>query len=320
VIEEIARILKERDSFLITTHVDPDGDGLGSQCALFLALRKMGKRVEAVNVSPLPHRYRFLSYASSCRISSEFPKHDVCVTLDAGDLQRVREGVRRSEFGLLVNIDHHATNTLFGDVNWVDPSACATGEMVYRLMKALPVALDRDILDGVYTSLVADTGRFQYSNTTAGVLRLAAEMVEAGADLKGVSQHLFASESEAALRVLRTGLNNLKLHAGGRIGSMTLSRKELESSGATEDDTENLINFVRKVDTVVLSFFLKERADGRLKLSLRSKNGVDVSKIAYIFGGGGHPYAAGAVLKGPMDQAMKLVLEACETALEQHPA
>lgn len=316
---EVARLLREKDDILLTTHVDPDGDGLGTQCALYLALKKMGKRVQAVNASPFQRRYRFLPYASECRTLPEFPPHAVCVSLDAGDLQRIREGLRREELGIIVNIDHHASNTMFGDLNWVEPSACATGEMVYRLIRELPVEPDRDILDGLYLSLVADTGRFQYPNTTAAVLRLAAELVERGADLPGVSRRMFASESEAALRVLRIGLGNLRLYSAGRLGVMTLTRAELKESGATEDDTENLINFVRKVDGVEISVFLRERADGRFKLSLRSKGGADVSKIAIMFGGGGHPYAAGAVLKGPMEKAMPLVMEACLAALPTEP-
>ncbi len=312
---EIVRVLKERDDFLITTHVDPDGDGLGSQCALYWALTKMGKRVQLVNSSPLQRRYRFLTCASVYRVSDVFPGHEVCLALDAGDLQRIREGIRREELGFLINIDHHSSNTLYGDLNWVEPTACAAGEMVYRLIRELPVSPGQEILDGIYTALIADTGRFQYSNTTPQVLRLAAELVDRGADLAGVSRKLFASESEAALKVLRTGLGNLRIHAGGRIGTMTLSRRELAESGAVDDDTENLINFVRKVDGVELSLFLRERSDGRLKLSLRSKNGVDVSRIAMRFGGGGHPYAAGAVMEGPLDQALKTVLEACTAAL-----
>ncbi len=319
-IEAIAKLLLKEDDFLVTTHVDPDGDGLGSQSAMVLALKKLGKKVISINHSALPRRYRFLPYASLYQTGDNIPKHRVCLTVDVGDFQRIRENARREEFGYLVNIDHHISNTLFGDLNWVEPQACATGEMVYRLLRAMPVTLDREILNSLYTAILADTGRFQYANTTAAVLRMAAEMEEAGADVRGVSQSLFASETEAALRVLRIGLGNLKTHLDGRIGTMTLSRAELKESGATEDDTENLINFVRKVDTVVVSFFLRERADGRLKLSLRSKNSIDVSKIAWMFGGGGHPYAAGAVLKGPMDQALQIVLEACQQALQNPPA
>jgi phosphoesterase RecJ-like protein len=318
--EGIARLLQERDGFLVTTHVDPDGDGLGSQSALVMALRKMGKRVEAVNASPLQRRYRFLPFAPLCRTAPVFPAHEVGIVLDAGDLRRVREDLRREELGFVVNIDHHVTNTLFGDVNWVDPGACATGEMVYRILQSLPVALDREILDGIYAALAADTGRFQFSNTTPRVLRLAAELVERGADLPGVSRRLFASETEAALRVLRLGLGNLRLHEGGRLGTMTLTRRELVESGATDDDTENLINFVRKIDGVEISAFLRERPDGRFKLSLRSQNRSDVSRIAYMFGGGGHPYAAGAVMDGPLDRALEIVLEACTRALADHPA
>lgn len=314
--EEVLEELRRSDDFLVLTHVDPDGDALGSQCALLLALRKMGKKAVAVINAPIPRRYRFLPYISQCQVASKFPSHRVCVTLDVGDLQRIRENARREEFARIVNIDHHVSNTMFGDVNWVDPRACAAGEMVWRILKALPVEPDRDILDSIYTAILSDTGRFQYSNTTPAVLRLGAELAEAGADIHGVSRKLFASESVGALRALRAGLANLRIHEGGRIGSVTLTWKELQDSGAAEDDTENLINFVRKVDTVEVALYLRERADGSLKLSLRSRNGVDVSRIAIAFGGGGHPYAAGAVMQGPMEEALEKALDACRKAIQ----
>jgi bifunctional oligoribonuclease and PAP phosphatase NrnA len=320
VIPTIVRLIEDHRSFLVTTHVDPDGDGLGSQSALVLALRKMGKQVEAVNHSPLPHRYRYLAFSPHCRTSDVVPPHDICITLDVGDLSRIRPNARREDFGRLVNIDHHVTNTLFGDVNWVDPQACAAGEMVWKLLKALPVELDRDILDSVYTAILADTGRFQYSNTNANVLRMAAEIAEAGADIHRVSRLIFASESFPALKVLRTGLGNLQTFMDGRIGVTTLSLKELKESGANEEDAESLVNFARKVDSVVVSIYLRERSDGKWKLSLRSKNGVDVAKIALAFGGGGHPYAAGAVVDPPLELALEKALAACRNVLSSHGA
>jgi len=315
--DAIAREIRDSDDFLILSHVDPDGDALGSQSALTLALRKMGKKAAAAVNVPVPKRYRFLPFAGSCLVTEAPPPHRVCITLDVGDLRRLREDARREEYGRILNIDHHVSNTLFGDVNWVDPEACAAGEMVWGLLKTLGIEPDRDILDSIYASILADTGRFQYSNTTPRVFHLAAELAEAGADIHGVCRKIFSSESEAALRVLRAGLGNLKTHEGGRIGSVTLSWKEFREAGAAEDDTDNLINFVRKVETVEVALYLRERSDGVFKMSLRSRNGVDVSKIALSFGGGGHPYAAGALLEGPLEKALKKALDACRKAIRE---
>jgi bifunctional oligoribonuclease and PAP phosphatase NrnA len=314
--KEVVRLIKSHQSFLITTHVTPDGDGLGAESALFLALRKLGKKVQIVNHDPLPHRFSYLAFAPHYRSSDNIPPHEVCFVLDAGDFSRIREGVRREEFGTLVNIDHHYSNDHYGDYNLVLPEAAATGEVVYRLIQALKVKMDKGIAEGVYTSIVTDTGRFRYSNTTPHIFRLAAELEEAGADICHISEHIFGDISREAMELNRLALASVQVTGDGSIGSMTLTRGDFLKSGASDDDTENLINVVRNLDTVKIAIFMKERADGQIKLSLRSKNGVNVAEVAKLFRGGGHAYAAGAVLSGPLEKALQEVLRACQATLK----
>lgn len=243
-------LIRQNRVFLLTTHMNPDGDGLGAQSALFCALRALGKKVLVVNRDPMPPRYSFLPFASAYRTSDTLPAHDVCFVMDAGDFSRVREGVRRDEFKTLVNIDHHYSNTRFGDVNLVDPGACSTGEIVCHLIKALGLPLEKGIAESIYTSLATDTGGFRYSNTTPQVLRLAAELLEAGADGAKISERIFAGVSPEALELVRISLASVETHDHGRIGTIQLSHQDLVASGATDEDSENLVNFVRKMEGV----------------------------------------------------------------------
>jgi phosphoesterase RecJ-like protein len=305
----VVRLVKSKSRFLITTHVNPDGDGLGAESALFLALKKLRKKVWVVNHDPLPKRFDYLPFTPSYKVSDAMPPHEVCFVLDAGDFSRVRENAQRSEFGILVNVDHHYSNNRFGDFNLINPNAAATGEIVYDLVRALGVKVDKGIAESVYTSLVTDTGRFRYTNTTHGVLRLAADLVEAGANASKVSERIFGDISWQAMSLTRLALESIEISDGGRIASMTLSQADFRKSGASDEDTENLINLVRNLDSVKIAVFLKELADGRVKLSLRSKHGVNVADVAKAFGGGGHAYAAGAVMTGPLNNALTKVMK-----------
>lgn len=312
----VVRLIKSKKSFLLTTHVNPDGDGLGAESALYLALKKLGKKVRVVNHDALPKRYEYLGFHQAYQSSDSIPAHEVCFVLDAGSFGRIRDDVKRTEFGTLVNIDHHFSNDHYGDFNLVLPKAAATGEIVYYLIKALKIKISKEIAESVYTSLVTDTGGFRYSNTTPEVLRLAAELVDAGADAQKVSERIFAGISKEAMELVRVSLGKIRVYGDGRIASMTLSQADLAKTGAADEDTDNLINYVRKLDTVKIAIFLKERPDGQIKLSLRSRSNINVSLIAGKFNGGGHTYAAGAVLSGPMDKALEEVLRASQASLK----
>ncbi len=315
--EDVVRLIRSKKTFVLTTHVNPDGDGLGAQSALYVALKRMGRKVFVVNHDALPPRYTYLPFAKAYRQSDRIPSHDVCVVMDAGNFSRIREGVRREEFGILVNIDHHYSNNYYGDYNLVLPKAAATGEVVYRLIEKMGVKIDKAISESVYTSVVTDTGGFRNSNTTPDVLRLAAELMEKGADGAEVNKKIFSGITKEAMELNRLSLGNIRLHDKGQIGTMTLSLKELKKTGAVDDDTENLVNQIRKIDTVKIAAFLKERADGQYKLSLRSgDNKVNVANIARFFHGGGHTYAAGAILPGPLKSALQKVLKVCQQAIK----
>jgi bifunctional oligoribonuclease and PAP phosphatase NrnA len=312
---DVVRLIRSKKTFLLTTHVNPDGDGLGAQAALYVALKRMGKRVFVVNHDALPHRFNYLASASVYEVSDRIPPHDVCFVLDAGNFTRIREGVKREEFGILVNIDHHFSNDHYGDYNLVFPEAAATGEVVFRLIRALKVKVEKGIAEGIYTSIITDTGRFRYPSTTPRIFKLAAELLEAGADGPKVSESVFGDITREAMELTHMALGTIRTHNGGRIGTMTLTQADFKRSGALDEDTENLINLVRNLNTVEIAAFLKEMPDGRVKISLRSKTRANVAEIAALFGGGGHAYAAGAVMPGPLEDALARVLYACQEKL-----
>jgi phosphoesterase RecJ-like protein len=312
-LQDAAKWIRERDEFLLTTHAHPDGDGLGSQSALFLALKALGKRVRVVNFHPLPRCYQWLPYAAAVETADRMPSHRHCIVLDVGELHRIREGLTRDELGEVLNIDHHSSGTEFGDVNWVDSTSAATGQMVYRLIRELGVTVDKPIAESIYTTIVTDTGGFRYSNTTPGLLRLAADLMESGADAHIVCDRVFGHVPRAAFELVRRSLATLHTHLDGRIGVMTLSLADFRASGAKDEDTDGLVNYVRKLDGVEVGVFLKERADGRVRVSFRSRNGLDVGVLAAALGGGGHKYASGVnltcTLQQAVDQVVKLLTE-----------
>jgi bifunctional oligoribonuclease and PAP phosphatase NrnA len=313
---DVVKLVKSKKTFLLVTHVNPDGDGLGAQSALYVALKKLGKKVYVVNHDALPHRFSYLPFTSAYQVSDQIPPHDVCFVLDAGNFTRIREGVRREEFGILINIDHHYSNDLYGDYNLVFPEAAATGDVAYQLIKALKVKVEKGIAESIYTSIITDTGRFRYPNTTPYIFKMAAELLEAGADGSKISESVFGDITWEAMELTRLALGTIQTFNEGLIGTMTLTLEDFKKSGALDEDTENLINLVRNLNTVKIAAFLKEMPDGRVKISLRSKSGLNVAEVAKQFGGGGHAYASGAVMPGPLDQAQKRVLAACQSALK----
>ncbi len=316
-LQAAAQWIREREEFILTTHAYPDGDALGSESALYLALTALGKRVRVVNFHPLPRAYRWLPYAEVVETADRMPPHRSCVVLDVGDLARIREGLTREELGEVLNIDHHSSGTPYGDVNWVDPTSPATGAMVYQLIRELGVPIDKAIAESIYTTLVTDTGGFRYSNTTPALLRMAADLMDAGADAHTVCDHVFGHVPLKAFELVRFALATIKTHLDGRIGVMTLSRVDFDRSGAAEEDTDGLVNYVRKLDGVEVGVFLKERPDGRIRVSLRSRNGLDVGALAAALGGGGHKYASGVTMTCPLPEAVDKVVASLTQVLTE---
>jgi len=288
---------------------------LGTLLALGAALLDAGWSVACGGPDPVPESLSFLPgadrYRTLARLEGAF---DVAVLTDCPEPART-EGLideARRTCPLIVNIDHHPGNRRYGTVNWVDPTAAATGEMVYELLVALALPLTPEIATGLFTAIQTDTGSFRYSSVTGRTLRIAADLVDSGAEPAVVSTRLYESRPPEALRQLGTVLSRVEVSDDGQIAWLTLP------AGLVPDtfvESEDLVNYPRSIRTVKVAAFLRERAGGVVKVSLRAKGQADVNTIAARFGGGGHPNAAGCVVRGTLAAATAAVLDAIRGAL-----
>lgn len=309
--------VKNAGRSIISSHVDPEGDSLGSQLVLAEMLRELGKDVVIVDADVPPDKFAFMpgldAIVTPAQAAGE--RFDTAFVVDCGSLDRIG-AVAPLMAGLpIVNIDHHRSNTLFGDLNYVVPDACATGYLLFELNERLGLPLGPTKAHNMYTAIITDTGNFQYSNTSADVLRVASRLIDAGVDPALTSRYVFGCKPLSALKLLGEALRSLHTVADGRVGMIALSRSIFAEVGATEADAEGVVNFAKRVKGTAAGVLLRETDDGDVKVSLRSDGAVDVDAVAKQFGGGGHHNAAGARLAGPLDDACRRVVEAFNGAL-----
>ena len=318
----VVEALRLHDRFMVTSHDNPDGDALGSLLATHLALEALGKDSVMVlgGVAPLPGEYAFLELEARGLLRSAPPDagQRVRVAVDCAQESRIVDPTLIGGAPLTVNVDHHHDNTRFGDLDLVVDDASSTAEVLADLFAALGVELTPAIAEALYTGLVTDTGRFQYSNTTPKALRLAADLVEAGADVSKVFVQVYESTPFPKLKLLARALERATELADGRIVLSELRREDFDAAGAEEPYSEGIIDNLRAVDGAELVALVRELPDGASsarKGSLRSRpDGVDVSAIARSFGGGGHKRAAGFSTDLPMDEVTSRIVDAFLTA------
>jgi phosphoesterase RecJ-like protein len=298
-LKAIADALRRYDRFLVVTHENPDGDALGSLLAATLALRQLGK--DAVmylpGQTPLPREYAFMPLEGLVRESPADASERVLLAVDCAKEDRIGDEAAVARAPLVLDVDHHHDNTRFGDVNLIVADASSTGEVLRDLFAELGVELTPDLAEPLYIALVTDTGRFQYANTTPKALRLAAELVEAGADIHAVFQEVYESVEFAKLKLLARALGRAEVLEGGRIVVSHLVRSDFAEVGASEPYSEGIIDYLRAVEGAELAVLIREQPNQgghSYKGSLRSSiDELDVSAIARRFGGGGHRQAAG---------------------------
>jgi len=290
--------LREEGPFLIATHVDPDGDAIGSALALSAALESMGKKTFVYSRDPVPKYYRFLAGHDkfSSRLRDIMKDDPVLILVDCNTPARAAvEGYR---FRKSIVIDHHETEKDFGDIRWIDHRAAATGLMIYYLLKALRITLAQDIAVNLYTAISVDTGTFRYSNTSAEVLRVSAGLVEAGADPNLIAVNLYESWDYKRFRLLVMALNTLEVR--NRVAVIHVTQKMFKETATRSEDTEHFSNFPRMIGAIKMAVLLRELDNGEWKASLRSRGLVNVARIAEKFGGGGHNNAAGFKIKADL--------------------
>lgn len=314
-IPEIIGALKTCRSVLLSVHKNPDGDALGSQLALMRALEQTGKQVYAHNLDPVPEIYQFLPGAERITHGSVVNgTYDAFVVLDADP---PRTGLFSGSYPArtLINIDHHVTNPREWPLTWLEADATATGEMIYQFVKGMHVSIDRDIALCLYTAIFTDTGSFRYTNTTPASMRIAAELVEIGADPWLVTENVYESHSFRRVKLLGLVLSGIERSPDGRIASVMVTEKMYSETGASAEDTDSFINYVRAVKGVEIAILYRQTGAAQYKISLRSKGRVDLSAMAQSLGGGGHKNAAGGVIDGSFEQVQRKVMTAAERIL-----
>ncbi len=315
----IASTLKESQSICIVSHVRPDGDCIGSQLAIALALSNNGKQIVCWNEDPVPSKYKFLDPKNLITQPQKGMQFDAVVTIDVGAPDRLGSAAECiNERRVLINIDHHQTNTRFGDINWVDPRAAATGELVFKLLKAGRWPITEPIANCLFTAISTDTGSFRYPSTKPSTYHIAGELLAHGAKLALICEEVYQSYPLSRVKLLRHLYTHFKLTYNNQIAYLWLRQSHFRRAGADRADAEGLIDHLSAIDPVVVACIFEETDDGAIHISLRSKSEkVSVNQIAEQFGGGGHPAAAGATANGSPLSVQRKVLLAIKNALKK---
>lgn len=316
-LEQVRNCIRRGQRFVLTTHVNPDGDGLGAEAAIAAFLDEMDKDVFIYNSSPVPHNYRFLDPEGNMTVYNSKQHRETLLTadyifvLDISDWNRLREvGEEIKDLRIKkVSIDHHPPQEKFGDIRLVDIAACSTGEIVYDLIKFCEIPITLRIAEAIYTCIMTDTGSFRFSNTNARALRISAELVEKGVKPQKLYQKVYEHQPLSKVRLFGHVLRNLRIEENGKVAFVQVSKELLDTIGARTNDTEGFADYPRVIDGVEVSVIFIELGERRFKVSLRSRGNVVINTVAKKFGGGGHPFAAGIVISGSMQEYIPKILK-----------
>jgi phosphoesterase RecJ-like protein len=299
---------------MITSHIRPDGDGLGSGLALYWILRSLGKDADVVLRDRVPPGYEVLPGADAVVVQPDVEQlYDAAFVIECSDVERPGLPSLKDQF--VVNIDHHSTTVSFGDINWIDSTAAAVGEMIYNLSKALGVEVTKEIAECLYTALLTDTGSFHFSNTTERTLKIASELVRRGVEPARISQALYYSYPFSKIKLLGLVLSTIERDESGRVAWVTMDREIMNEAGAAEEDSDGIVNHALSIDEVEAVAFFKELTPGTYRVSLRSKGKYNVARVAEQFGGGGHRNAAGCRIEGDLESVKRRVIEGLQQAI-----
>lgn len=318
--EEIGEVLRAHQSFVLMSHVRPDGDAIGSQLALGYSLLAAGKNVRLINEDGLPEGLAFLPGSEKIELPPTDPLDvEVAIALDTATKPRLGDRALHaaSKAKIWLNIDHHISNPRYGDLNLIDSTSPATGQIIYQLIVALGLPLPAETRDAIYVAVSTDTGSFQYPSTTAKTYELAADLIGRGLDVGAINSLTYDNHPFRRVELMRALLNTLDLSADGLVASWELRDATRLQLGLLPEDSEGLIDIIRAIRRVQIAVFFEELVDGKIRVSMRSKDRqLDVCQIAMEFGGGGHALAAGIRMTGPLEVAKPLVLAAIRRRIE----
>ena len=313
-LSQVVELIENKQKFGITTHIKPDGDGVGSSLGLCWLLNSLGKTAEVIVRCEVPPAYRDLPGAENIRDIEKIDNdYDAVFVIECSDLQR--PGIAGLENEFTVNIDHHATSEHFGTINWIDATASAVGEMIYNLCKAIGGRVTREIAECVYMALVTDTGSFHFSNTTDRTLKVASELVKAGAKPADISESVYNNYPWSRIELMRRVVATIQRDETGRVAWMRQTLEMKESSKAVDGDNNGFVNIPLAAREVLASVYMREVGDDQYRVSLRSKGNINVARVAEKFGGGGHNNAAGLRVEGDWDAKEREIVEAVRNAI-----
>jgi phosphoesterase RecJ-like protein len=314
-----AAAIRAAKSIAITCHINPDGDALGSLLGLGLAIERgyPEKSVTFLAQDGVPYIYRFLPGSDRILTTSGPRDFDLFIVVDSGDLSRVGANIKPLVDGAreVLDIDHHVGDGAFGDVRLLDNRAAATAEIIFDLLNELDLPITEEIATCLFTGVITDTGSFRFMNVTPRTLRVSAALIESGASPSLIAEQVFDNRPFAATKLLGLALSTLSSASDGKIAWATVSQEAFAEAGATDEDTEGFINPIRAVRGTEIALLFREVAPGRVRISLRSTENVDVSKLANKFGGGGHRMASGCSFHGPLPDAVEALVAAAKAAL-----
>jgi bifunctional oligoribonuclease and PAP phosphatase NrnA len=317
VLSQVIEVIESKQNFAITTHVRPDGDGIGSSLGLCWLLRSLGKDAEVVLRDEIPDSYKQLPGANEVlKVAEINGKYDAVFVIECSDIDR--PGIRNLEHHLVVNIDHHSTCEHFGTVNWIDATASAVGEMIYNLCKAIGGRVSKEIAECVYLALVTDTGSFHFPNTTERTLKVASELVKVGVEPAKISEAVYSSYSWSRIELMRQVMETVKRDASGTVAWMRQSLEMSESSEAVDGDNNGFVNIPLSAKDIQAVVYMREVQPNTFRVSLRSKGNINVARVAEKFGGGGHKNASGCRVEGDWDVLENLLVSAMIEAVEKH--
>ena len=309
---EIGGVLRSHQKFAVLSHVRPDGDALGSQLALALSLQELGKDVTVWNEDGMLEKYSFLPGAEQVKKPATEPHNfEVGIALDTATQVRLGTAGAAVRASLWINLDHHPSNPGYGDLVHIDATAPATGQILFELLAAEKLPMNRAISENLFVAISTDTGSFQYSNTTARTFEIGAELIRHGVDVGRLSQLIYESYPRRRIELLRDLLGTMRIEARGRLATFSLTLATAQRLGVQPEDNEGLIDHLRAIEGVIVAVFFEELTEGKVRVSMRSKSeAADVCAICQQFGGGGHKLAAGARVRGSLGEVEARVIEA----------
>lgn len=317
--DELLAFLEKADQILVVSHLHPDGDAISSTLAMGYLLKQSGKQVTMVNENPVPRKFSFLPGVEEIQpveqVSGTF---QYVIALDCADKERM--GACRfliRDDAVIVNLDHHATNDRFGDINIVVPEAAATVEIIFDWAEENNFPICEPLAACLYTGLLTDTGGFRYSNTSPKVLRQAARLVETGIEAHKIADRALETVTMEQLKLLQGALSTLQKSDDGLIAWMFLSKEEMEKVAVSHEALDGIVNYARNIYGVDVGILYREENDGTVKVSFRSREQVDVGQVAKAFGGGGHARAAGCSMRGTLREVHERVFKAVQSRLKQ---